>query len=79
MQYTLLTKKYEKVGDKWTLLSTEEQEYSFEKWQTHILDSRKFFKSLGGTERLNGNTLTSISPDDSKKTVRTLKRKVKEG
>ena len=74
--HTLYIERYEKAGDKWTLQATyKNEDYNLEKWQTYILDSRKFFKNLGGTERLKGYTLTSISPDDTKKTVYTLKRK----
>lgn len=76
--HTLTTTRYQKVNDKWILKETyNNQDYSLERWQTYILDSRKFFKSLGGTERLRGYTLTSISPCNTKKTVYTLKRKMR--
>ena len=71
--YILITKNYEKnEKGKWILQRENKQDYSREKWKTHILDSRKFFTRLGGTERLSGDTLTSISPCGTLKTVRTL-------
>lgn len=73
--HTLTIKRYRKANGKWDLLETEKQpNYNLEKWKSNILDSRDFFKRLGGTERLSGHTLTSISPDGNKKSIYTLKR-----
>ena len=73
--HTLYIERYQKLDNKWTLQTTHKNEdYNLEKWQTYILDARNFFKNLGGTERLKGYTLTSISPCGTKKTVYTLKK-----
>ena len=74
--HTLIEKKYEKNdAGKWILLEEKTKDYTREKWKTYILGSRDFFRSLGGTETLNGDKLTSISPDRTLKTIRILKAK----
>ena len=74
--HTLVIERYTKVNGKWELEYThKDSNYNLEKWESHILDSRDFFKTLGGTELREGYTLTSISPDGNNKSVYTLKKK----
>ena len=67
---------YHKIGKDWELQYTSympeyRQNGAFDVWK-NCLDSRKFFKSIGGREILKGNVLTSICPTGDEKTVYTL-------
>lgn len=76
MKYKMIVERYRRENGKWELYDTVEyDDYTIEKWENHILGSRDFFKRLGGTEVLQGNTLTSISPHGNKKSVYKLRRK----
>ena len=76
----MVEKRYYKAGSKWVLSSTEESNISKENY-LNIVNSCKFFRGLGGFERLtNGYTyagfipvqLNSISPDKQEKIIRSF-------
>lgn len=76
-KYIMSIENFEKVNNKWVSIDKYEMDMTLEKWKTHILGSRQFFKSLGGTEVLKGRTLISTSPDGEKRTIRRLRRVVR--
>ena len=76
----MVEKRYYKVGSQWKLSATEESNISKENY-LNIVNSCKFFRNLGGYERLTKNytyagyiptSLNSISPDRKEKIVRTF-------
>lgn len=76
----MVEKRYYKAGSKWVLSATEESNITKE-YYLNIINSCKFFRNLGGYERLtNGYTyagyipvqLNSISPDKQEKIIRSF-------
>ena len=76
----MVEKRYYKAGSKWVLSSTEESNISKENY-LNIVNSCKFFRGLGGFERLTNNytyagyiptQLNSISPDKQEKIIRSF-------
>ena len=76
----MVEKKYYKVGSQWKLLETEESNITKEIY-LNIVNSCKFFRGLGGYERLTKSytyagyiptSLNSISPDRQEKVVRSF-------
>ena len=76
----MVEKRYYKAGSKWVLSESKEENISKENY-LNIVNSCKFFKNLGGYERLTkGQTyagyiptqLNSISPDKQEKVLRTF-------
>ena len=76
----MVEKRYYKAGTQWKLSESEEKNITKE-YYLNIINSVKFFRSLGGFERLtNGYTyagyipvqLNSISPDKQEKIIRSF-------
>ena len=76
----MVEKRYYKAGTQWKLSEVVEENISKENY-LNIINSCKFFRDLGGIERLTkGYTyvgyvpvkLNSISPDKKEKVVRTF-------
>ena len=76
----MVEKRYYKTGSKWVLSESKEENISKENY-LNIINSCKFFRGLGGYERLiKGYTyvgyipveLNSISPDKKEKIVRSF-------
>ena len=76
----MVEKRYYKTGSKWVLSESKEENISKENY-LNIINSCKFFRDLGGNERLTkGYTyvgyvpvkLNSISPDKKEKVVRSF-------
>ena len=76
----MVEKRYYKKGNKWVLSESKEENITKE-YYLNIINSCKFFRDLGGIERLTkGYTyvgyvpvkLNSISPDKKEKVVRTF-------
>ena len=76
----MVEKRYYKAGSKWVLSETNEKDITKE-YYLNIINSCKFFRNLGGYERLtNGYTyagyipvqLNSISPDKQEKIIRSF-------
>ena len=76
----MVEKRYYKVGSQWRLSATEESNITKENY-LNIVNSCKFFRSLGGYERLTKSytyagyiptSLNSISPDKQEKVVRSF-------
>ena len=72
--------RYNKKGNKWVLIEATEKDINKE-YYLNIINSVKFFRNLGGIERLTkGYTyvgyvpveLNSISPDKMEKVVRSF-------
>lgn len=70
MTYNLNTVHQEKNGLKWVTTRTENKQTNWVNIEI-ILDSMKAFRKAGGKEVLNGNRLTSTSPNGMIRTVRT--------
>ena len=76
----MVEKRYFKAGSKWVLLESKEENISKENY-LNIVNSCKFFRNLGGFERLTKSytyagyipvELNSISPDKKEKVLRTF-------
>ena len=76
----MVEKKYYKAGKSWKLSESKEENITKE-YYLNIINSVKFFRSLGGFERLtSGYTysgyipvqLNSISPDKQEKIIRSF-------
>ena len=76
----MVEKRYYKAGKSWKMVEVVEENISKECY-LNIINSVKFFRSLGGFERLtNGYTyagyiptqLNSISPDKQEKIIRSF-------
>ena len=76
----MVEKRYYKVGSQWKMSATEESNISKENY-LNIVNSCKFFRNLGGYERMTKGytyagyiptSLNSISPDRKEKVVRTF-------
>ena len=76
----MVEKRYYKVGNQWKLSETKEENITKENY-LNIINSTKFFKNLGGYERLTKDytysgyipvELNSISPDKKEKVVRSF-------
>ena len=76
----MVEKRYYKAGKSWKLSESKEENINKE-YYLNIINSVKFFRSLGGFERLtNGYTyagyipvqLNSISPDKQEKIIRSF-------
>ncbi len=80
--YKLTIKRYEKIHHTWTTSQTEPKEVKTvsDEFLDNCIENvaLEFFRSLGGTETLvttkTGYRLTSISPDNMTKIVRTFKK-----
>lgn len=70
----MITKRYEKQGYKWRLVSTSEEEYTQENWEANIIGAIPFNIAIGGQETLTvwRTKLRSVSPDEQVKVVRQL-------
>ena len=76
----MVEKRYYKDGNKWKLIESEEKNITKE-YYLNIINSVKFFRGLGGYERLTSNytyagyipvQLNSISPDKQEKIIRSF-------
>ena len=76
----MVEKRYYKIGSQWKLSETKEENITKENY-LNIINSVKFFRNLGGFERLtSGYTyagyipveLNSISPDKQEKVIRSF-------
>ena len=76
----MIEKRYYKAGSQWKLLESKEENISKENY-LNIINSCKFFRNLGGYERLTKSytyagyipvELNSISPDKKEKVVRSF-------
>ena len=76
----MVEKRYYKAGSQWKLLDSKEENITKENY-LNIINSCKFFRNLGGYERLIKNytyagyipvELNSISPDRKEKIVRSF-------
>ena len=76
----MVEKRYYKAGSQWKLLDSKEENISKENY-LNIINSCKFFRNLGGSERLTKSytfagyiptELNSISPDKKEKVVRSF-------
>ena len=76
----MVEKRYYKKGNKWVLSESKEENITKE-YYLNIINSCKFFRNLGGYERLTNNytyagyiptQLNSISPDKQEKIVRSF-------
>ena len=76
----MVEKRYYKAGSKWVLSESKEENISKENY-LNFINSCKFFRNLGGYERLtSGYTysgyipvkLNSISPDKQEKIIRSF-------
>ena len=76
----MIKKTYYKVGSQWKLSESKEENISKENY-LNIINSCKFFRNLGGYERLTKSytyagyipvELNSISPDKKEKVVRSF-------
>ena len=76
----MVEKRYFKVGSKWDLAESRVENISKE-YYLNIVNSCKFFRNLGGFERLTKGytyagyiptSLNSISPDKQEKVVRSF-------
>ena len=80
--YKLTVKRYEKICHTWTISQTEPKEIKIvtSEFLNNCIenDTLEFFRGLGGTETLvitkTGYRLTSVSPDNMTKIVRTFKK-----
>lgn len=72
----MTTKKYTRKDNasKWEKVKEFSEEITSLQFENITsVETRKFFKGLGGTETLNKNSLTSVSPDRLEKIVRSWK------
>lgn len=78
---TMIEKRFEKIGRKWSAISTQKKENYNYIYYCNCVDAIPFFKALGGTEKVTveytvagkiPTQLTSISPDRNEKTVRSF-------
>ena len=76
----MVEKRYYKAGSQWKLSESKEENISKENY-LNIINSCKFFRNLGGYERLTKSytyagyipvELNSISPDKKEKVVRSF-------
>ena len=74
----MVEKRYYKAGSQWKLLESKEENITKENY-LNIINSCKFFRNLGGFERITKTytcegyiptKLTSINPDKTKKVIR---------
>ena len=76
----MVEKRYYKAGNKWVLSESKEENISKENY-LNFINSCKFFRNLGGYERLTSSytyagyipvQLNSISPDKQEKIIRSF-------